>query len=405
MEHFAYELWKRYILSSSPDMPKSFVTATFLTWVSTLVGPRIIFRDVPGELTKYPCVWFILVGPPGSFKSSAIRLLIRALPPDREPPSSLSLHGSPEGLLQILSGLERGEGVLLHRDEFVAILRSSRKDSYASAWRELLLELYAPYTPITRTLRKETIRVTDAFTPFIGSITPQNLLEYGGMEEVRTGFLTRFLPVLPSPVEKVEEVSPSTEEYRKMLLSLADDLCNHYRYPSSIYLLPEAMEPMQEFLADWQKKVEREPEEELQAWLRRTGELLPKASALFCASDFRFQISIDDIELAKEMLHQVEQGVRKVYNQLSASVERVSAHAELLRLLRWLAPRGSAKRSEIYRKFRWGTRMMREIEELAKDMGYIYIENGKIDGRGHPTQEWKLLSLPPEILEEGGDVN
>lgn len=396
--NFLRELYHHYVASSSPDMATSYADAIFYVWLSTLIGARIRLRDVPGELSAYPCIWLVLVGEPATYKSSALRLLLASLREieDRvdengDPfPFAISLHGSPEGLLQILAATPKGEGVLIYRDEFVSLLRAAKRDSYASAWRDMLLELYSPFTPITRVLRKERIVVENAFTPFISTITPVNLTAYAGMEELRTGFLTRFIPLSPSaPISAKATDIP--EKYLEHLYGFARDLRSAFPHPSFITLNDAAETLLVEKLSEVEVK-RKKLDSELHPWLLRASELLPKCAALLAAASFRHIVTEEDVEEAFFFVEIAWKGVEQIYSSLGG----YEVWRELYRLLEWLAPRGEATRSEIIRKFRWTTRMLNEVEMLAQQSGYIYIENGKTQGR--PVQLWRLLELPEEFF-------
>ncbi len=398
-----FATWDEYVATVEPRMALSFSRATALVWLSTVVGNRLILRGIPGAMLRYPQIWVLLVAPPWRGKTTAMNLLIQALPPAREwwdrerkeevkLPYSYTLSGSPEGFYSLFA-VAKGEGILITKDEFVHILSASRRNTYLAEWRQFLLELM-PHSRFSRVLRRETIYIDDVFCPFISTITPGNLLRYAGMEEVRTGFLTRFLPIVPSPESISASPTMETEEYITHFASFAEELRDAFPPRTSLY----ATEGAQRIYTAEEKKflawVEAQ-EEEIRPWYGRAWEFVPRAATLIAAARRKYFVEEDEMERALALLPMVKEGIEAVYTHLGEG--DIAADAE--RVLFYLRQQGGeARRSEVIRKFRWAPKKVEEVKRHLLDAGYILCENGKPEEKGRPYEIW-LLS-PDAFLQE-----
>jgi hypothetical protein len=405
--------WREYCKAFSPDLPKPFMDITGILWLGVVLGKKLRLLSVPGVESRLPLVWALLVSPPASMKTTAMQLLIQALPSVAIPisddeieemPLHLELAGSPEGVLDTLSLLS-GNSLLLWVEEFVSVLSATRRNTYAAEWRNFLLRAYHPSFSLTRSLRKQKIVVKDIMPFFITAITPQNLMEFGGLEEVRTGFLTRFVPIWVENVKKTATV-PDQEDGDVMLMLLHDMAKKLVHYPHRDFKFSQEIQRRYNALLDELSQRDYQIEDE-KVWAIRAFEFVPRASLLLAGAE----VSLDDENIiplqcwqeAEEIFRKyILPSIEKVMNYLTTTNEPHNPYPELLRLLEWLAPRKEATRSEILRRFHWKSKFLDEIGLQGEDLGFLYVEDGYTGRKGRPDQKWILRQLPDDILRKLG---
>jgi hypothetical protein len=414
---FVLEEWREYCKAFSPDLPKPFMDITGILWLGVVLGKKLRLLSVPGVESRLPLIWALLVSPPASMKTTAMQLLIQALPSIAIPisddeieemPLHLELAGSPEGVLDTLSLLS-GNSLLLWVEEFVSVLSATRRNTYAAEWRNFLLRAYHPSFSLTRSLRKQKIVVKDIMPFFITAITPQNLMEFGGLEEVRTGFLTRFVPIWVENVKKTATV-PNPEDGDVMLMLLHDHAQQYISYPFRDFKFSQEIQKRYNALLDELSQRDYQIEDE-KVWAIRAFEFVPRASLLLAG----VEVSPDDEENiiplhcwqeAEEIFRKyILPSIEKVMDFLTTTDEPRNLYPELYRLLEWLAPRKEATRSEILRRFRWKSDFLDKIGLQGEDLGFLYVEDGYIGRKGRPDQKWILRQLPDDILRKLGGEN
>jgi hypothetical protein len=411
---FVIEEWREYCKAFSPDLPKPFMDITGILWLGVVLGKKLRLLSVPGVESRLPLIWALLVSPPAGLKTTAMQLLRQALPSIAVPiseeeieemPLHLELAGSPEGVLDILSLLS-GNSLLLWVEEFVSVLSATRRNTYAAEWRNFLLRAYHPSFSLTRLLRKQKIVVKDIMPFFITAITPQNLMEFGGLEEVRTGFLTRFVPIWVEDVKKTSIV-PHPEDGDVMLMLIHDHAQQYISYPFRDFTFSQEIQKRYNTLLDELSQREFQIEDE-KVWAMRAFEFVPRASLLLAGAE----VSPDNDEniIPLHCWQEAEQifrkyilpSIEKVMNYLTTANEPRNPYPELLRLLEWLAPRKEATRSEILRRFHWKSKFLDEIGLQGEDLGFLYVEDSYTGRKGRPDQKWTLRQLPEDILRKLG---
>jgi hypothetical protein len=412
---FVIEEWREYCKAFSPDLPKPFMDITGILWLGVVLGKKLRLLSVPGVESRLPLIWALLVSPPAGLKTTAMQLLRQALPhitisiseeEYEEIPADVELSGSPEGVLDTLSLLS-GKSVLLWIEEFVSILSALKRNTYSAEWRNFLLRAYHPSLSLTRSLRRQKVVIKDIMPHFVSAITPQNLLDYGGLDEVRTGFLTRFIPIFVDETPKTATTPPPEEGdfWLRLIHEHADQMI---RYPFRDFVFPSEIEKKYKGLREKLDMLEYESDDE-KIWVSRAFEFVPRCALLLSGvetdpDEEKCYILQDCWQEAERMFNKyIIPSIKTILNFLSSGA---NIYGELLRLVEWMVPRGEVTRSEIIRKFRWDRKTMGEVEQMARDGGFIYVEDGYVHGQGRPEQRWKLISLPDEVrkkIDKGGD--
>jgi hypothetical protein len=415
---FYLESWREYCKAFSPDLPKPFADITGILWLGVVLGKKLRLLSVPGVESRLPLIWALLVSPPASLKTTAMQLLIQALPSVAIPvsddeieemPLHLELAGSPEGVLDTLSLLS-GNSLLLWVEEFVSVLSATRRNTYAAEWRNFLLRAYHPSFSLTRSLRKQKIVVKNIMPFFITAITPQNLMAFGGLEEVRTGFLTRFVPIWVEDIKKTSTI-PNPDDGDVMLMLIHDHAQKLASHPSRDFLFPpDVKKQYNELMSELEEKEYQNDEEKI--WAMRAFEFVPRASLLLAGVEVPPNggnfIPLECWNEAERMFRQhILPSIKNVMEFLTATDEPRNLYPELYRLLEWLAPRKEATRSEILRRFHWKSDFLDKIGLQGEDLGYLFVEDGFARGKkGRPEQKWTLHQLPEDIIRKiAGESN
>jgi hypothetical protein len=414
--------WREYVRSLSPDLPIPFADMTGLLWAGVVAGHKVMLSDLPGSRARHPIFWVLFIGPPFSMKSQARDYLIDALPEVAIQQKGMEIITSPLHLPLSLSSVEgvyeqltllSNRSILLWTDEFDPLLSSQYQKDYTAKWRSFLLEHYQPHFTEVRSLKGKVMKVTDMTIYFLSSTTPENLARLGGEREIRTGFLTRFLPIWVGNVKREHFVTLSEvgEQWRKFFLELADDLSNqtiHCANPpseptreisfSQYKLSEEAMVFWIEKNGEFQEMLQRE--EELTArWLARSWEFVPRAALLLAyvqhqSSQIVFKEEIE--EAYRIWKSYISPSIRRCVQFLISSKE----YAKLSEIIKWIIKekKGVATRREIVRKFRLTSFEIDILRQMGEDMDILITQDGRAPkGSGRPKEIWRVIDLPNEF--------
>lgn len=166
---------------------------------------------------QYTNLWCLLLGESTiSRKTTALNLardvLFYAGLEGRRIPEDFS----PEALLDFLS---RTPHAIFLKDEFADFL-AKMKRSYAFGMDALFCALYSNPPSYVRKLRKETFTIDDPYLCLLGATVPRSVLKMMKDEDIDTGFLPRFLIVMPErfkPRMRIDGLDPNTEQMKAKL--------------------------------------------------------------------------------------------------------------------------------------------------------------------------------------------
>jgi len=406
---YIWDAWEEYCRALSPDLPQPFLDVSLLLWLGMGLGHQVRLLDLPGTETGFPIFWFLLVAPPASLKSTTMSLLKNAIPPTNrtkegnELSAVLELIGSVEGIFSALSEYE-DTPVLLMREEFVSILSTAKRNTYSAEWRNFLLEIYHPRYSATRTLRKENIELS-TITPFlITSITPENLLRWGGREEVETGFLTRFIPIHIRQLEK-SDAQPNTERGENTKSFLQEKMREYRELPPRKFRFSQSAYQLHREL--YEKLIASLPNqpELAQRWLVRGWEVVARAALLFAAAEIAedeerwmqseiLPVEERHLQLALQIFTEhIYPSIRHLAQFLVVG-ERV--FTETVRVAKFLQQEGGkATRSKIMYYLHLPAKLTEEIKLTGYQMGIWVFSNERTLGR--KKELWRLIAPPPEL--------
>jgi len=191
------ERWVRYGCSRS-DAPVAFHRAAALVLVATAVY-RHCWLDFQHKRI-YPSVYVLCLADSGQRKSTALRYAEEAACTafkDRV----LANDYSPEALIEDLNTRGASRGVAFV-DEAGRLLGTMRQRAYGEGLKDLLNRLWDAPDQYTRKLRGKTFDLSDVFVSLLMATTTDRLTELLTPEDVQSGFLARFVPVIGGAVTR-----------------------------------------------------------------------------------------------------------------------------------------------------------------------------------------------------------
>jgi len=400
--------YEDYCKAFSPDLPQAFSDTTSILWLGIGLGHKCRLIDIPGKDTSYPLLWLLLISPPASLKSTAINLLRDALPPtttdtkegEELPTTIIPDLSSVEGVFNQLAQYQE-TSLLLIQEEFVSLLSNARKNSYLSQWRNFLLSAYHPRLSRPRSLAKKTFEISDITLFVATSITPENLLRWGGEEELQSGFLTRFMPVfLPEGIERGNG-EPNTLLGENTQTFLIETQRRYWELPfRNFRFTPSARELYQKLNQKFQATIPQHPEL-AQNWLARGWESVPRIALLLSACE----IAEDEARWKREKILPVEErhlllalDIFKKY--IYPSIVKVSqfllagdrVYRETMRVANYLKQKEDHKatRSEIMYKLHLSAELTEKVKYTGYQMGLWIFSNERTTSK--KMEIWRLIS-------------
>ncbi len=179
--------------SDRVDSPLAYHEALALMQLSVVAG-RNIFHPLKGS-GHYANLFLLLLGPSSFFRKSASLKLTLNIIKEVSPDVFLSNDFSPEGLIDEMSQ-RNGQVSLVSRDEFAGFLGSVSRQEYRAGTKELLIRLYDG-DEISRRLRGHSYVIKDSYFCMIGLCPLERLTAVISSDDYASGFLNRFLVVLP----------------------------------------------------------------------------------------------------------------------------------------------------------------------------------------------------------------
>jgi hypothetical protein len=220
---------ERYVswASSCTDSPLQYHVAGALTILSSLLCPHLRLDTSFGAFR--PNLWFmILAGTTTTRKSTSMRLAVRLLEDVHDDPI-LATDGTPEGIISELSDRD-GKSSLFYRDEITGLIEAMTRKDYLAGMMEALTKLYDGEKE-KRTLRRQTITVTDPNLVILSGGIRNKMAEILDAKHIGSGFLPRFLVVSGwTGVEDMKPIGPPEETVSDIRDSLVVELTRLYKH-------------------------------------------------------------------------------------------------------------------------------------------------------------------------------
>lgn len=187
------------------DSPIYYHEALGASILSTIMAPYVRLRTNRSE-PIIPNIWvMILAGTTMARKTTTIKMATRLLD-DVADDWMLATDGTPEGIMTEL-GYRDGKISVFLRDEVTGFIQNLSRE-YMSDTLESFCKLYDG-SAVTRLLRREKIEVKNPYFVFVGGGIKSAMEELVSMEQIRSGFIPRFIIVTGHTTpEEVQLIGP-----------------------------------------------------------------------------------------------------------------------------------------------------------------------------------------------------
>ena len=358
------ERWVRYGCSRS-DAPVAFHRAAALVLVATAVY-RHCWLDFQHKRV-YPSVYFLCLAGSGQRKSTALRYAEEAACTafkDRV----LSNDFTPEALISDLGTRTPSRGVAFV-DEAGRMLGTMRQKSYGEGLKDLLSRLWDAPDQYGRKLQSGPCNLSDVFVNLLMATTTERLTELLTPEDVQSGFLARFVPVIGGAVTRrplaVLQDRTGAEEAQLAadLTAMANQLESA---PGPFPITPRALARLDRAEDDLESWSAKDFHADLtQPWCRKLNEHGARLGLLNAVSEdhpvvglLQVLRALRDIDQAKDQASRLAEALR--FNRDAKDTEH---------LYRFIAANPGVSRRDVLRKTGWNKGRVEDLAGNLEDQG------------------------------------
>jgi len=327
-----------------------------------------------GHKHIYPSIYGLCLADSGERKSTPINYGVEACPKELR----LANDYSPEALIADLSERKQARGTAFI-DEAGRLLNTMRKNHYGEGLKDLLSKLWDAPEEEDRKLMKAKYHLKSVYLNILMGITRSRLIEVASPEDITSGFLARFLPVMPAEKVKrrpVERLAPEVEDERRVLIAALGEL---HMY------LAQSPRPME--ITDSALDILNKNEEDLLAWAEReyhSDLLYPFAfrlseygyrlSIIYSVSEFQEVIDLPHAQSAIQVIERARDNARLVVEDLTVTKD-IREAGKLYQLIRH---NPGISRRDVCRKASLTVDWVKRLEQILHGQGRIDI---KIEGQ------------------------
>lgn len=348
-------------LTEINEAPEAFHLWTGVGCLSAALRRRVWLPEGLGAI--YPNLYIVLVGPPGTKKSSALEIGIDILKAAGQPLPMLAEVGTPQAIINSLEPLpsgpkDRKEGHgLIYASELSEFLGPN---AARSGIFPFLTELYDCKGSVTRGKQE----VHNAYIVMLTASTPDLLQRIIPLNAVKDGFGSRLI-IVPGSPERCIPQPEITEEHVQIRKELIQDL----RLVSMI----EGKFSMDKAALDWFKEWYIEDRhvalasDLMTGWASTKGTTLKKLGMILSVNTRNnLVVTKDDLETALEMLDEIEPQREELLP--SAAQTKTGKHIAFVRSV-LMAEGGCITRSALLR------RMSHKLK--GKELGKVLADMAK----------------------------
>ncbi len=334
--------------------------------LSAVRGRRLKCRFAHG--TIHPNIYVLNLGPSGNRKTTATdyscELLLKA-----DTDMFLANDYSPEALLESLS--EKPPGVF-YRDEFSGFLAQLTKRDYQTGAKELLNKLFDCPPTYTRKLREKTFILNEPYLTILSGAVPDKFLGALVEDDLYSGFLARFLPILPKSKLPYKDVSPINDEligFQNKLVLRLRAIYDALKNPCEVYFDPDGLKKYNKYCRDVEDLLESEYfADELGASYTRLRDYVIKLPMLRQVSETlpengKLKISNLNLLRALEVIERVRLWVKEIIFKFRAG--RIEREKE--RLLRIITKQPGITNRDLCRLTRQKSERLTEALHALRD--------------------------------------
>lgn len=352
------------------DAPSEFHRAVAITLASTAID-RHRWLELEHK-TVHPSVYHLCLARSGQRKSTPINYGEALLA--EWPEVVLANEYSPEALVKHLDSRKPSHGTLF-ADEAGRLFTTMQRRGYGEALKDILSALWDSPVRYARQLSQASYALTDVYLNLYLATTLSRVVETLQPEDIASGFLARFLPIVvtaPTVRKPLRSRTPETQaEATRLAESLSHIRDSLAKDPKAYPIADGALDRLDHAEQDLGAWADREFEDDLlQPWARRLAEYGSRLAIIFAASESASSIESPHVRRAIAVVDHAKDGALHIVNEL-----RMGAHARNQERFRRfvLANPGLSKR-DAQRKTHWPAKEIEAVATELEGLALIRIE-------------------------------
>ena len=350
--------WEMYGQART-DAPREFHQIASLVLVATAIN-RNRWLDLQHKRV-YPSLFAIYLADSGQRKSTPIAYAVEACPKELR----LANDYSPEALIADLDKRDQARGTVFV-DEAGRLLNTMRKQGYGEGLKDLLSKLWDGPDDEERKLQKGNYHLKSTYLNLLMATTTSRFVDLVTPEDILSGFLARFLPILVT--EKVQRrpvsrLKPATREEGKRLaqhlLTMMQRLAKEPRGMDITTEALEALDAAEEKLQEWASGEWHS--DLLLPWATRLAEYGFRLAIIFAVSVGQDSITVSHAEQALLVVERAKQSAKLLAERLTMDKDMREAE----KLFNMILRNPGIKRRDAYRR---ATLSANRVDYLAREL-------------------------------------
>jgi len=302
---------------SRTDAPREFHEAVGSVLVATAIdGQR--YLDLAHKRI-YPSLYRLNLAGSGKRKTTPHMYGVEALMA-AFPERMLASDYSAEALIADLGAKPQARGTAMV-DEAGRLLGTMQKNHYGEGLKDLLSKLWDCPEELERKLIRGAVKLRQVYVNLIMATTPSRFQTVVTPEDVASGFLARFLPVIVSGDIVRKPLSVLPQNVAATQRALAEDLKKMYGdmrgEPEALSIGAEAvgrLDAAEQKLGEWAR---REYHADLiEPWARRLAEYAARLSLIFAVSEQNEDIQLSQVLRALDAVNRAASDVKALVEDL-----------------------------------------------------------------------------------------
>ncbi len=350
--------WEMYGQART-DAPREFHQIASLVLVATAIN-RNRWLDLQHKQV-YPSLFAICLADSGQRKSTPIAYAVEACPKELR----LANDYSPEALIADLDRRDQARGTVFV-DEAGRLLNTMRKQGYGEGLKDLLSKLWDGPDDEERKLQKGNYHLKSTYLNLLMATTTSRFVDLVTPEDILSGFLARFLPILVT--EKVQRrpvsrLKPATrEEGERLAQHLLAMMQRLAKEPGAMEITNEALEALdaaEEKLQEWASGEWHS--DLILPWATRLAEYGFRLAIIFAVSVGQDSITVSHAEQALLVVDRAKQSAKLLAERLTMDKDMREAE----KLFNMILRNPGIKRRDAYRR---ATLSANRVDYLAREL-------------------------------------
>ena len=321
----------------------------------------------------YPSLYALNLGPSGIVKSVPLdygqALLLNGLKG-----KLLANDYSAEALIEDLAARNPSHGVAMV-DEAGRLLQTMQKNGYAEGLKDTLSKLWDCPPVFERKLMKGTYNLAEVYVSLVLAVTISRFLNTTSPEDIASGFLARFLPMMVTETPPHKPLALLEVEAQAALTALTEDLTQIHatlaKAPGPLAITPEALARLnqgEEAVLSWAGK--EFESEHIGPWALRLCEYLSRLAIIFSVSEHAETVTRQHVLRALYVVDTAKENVRALVEEM------VKGHQarDLDKAFKFIVANPGLSSSMLLRGTHWTADKLKTVTETLRDQERILIK-------------------------------